>query len=244
MENILNFRCLAEDLINKNGKSIKENTIFRSALPRRASKNDVDTFNNLNIKYIYDLRSNDELSKDGEVIIEGIQVSNYNIVKQVASQNDMAKLLSASKDDVDNFMIGLYENELFEARAYKELLHNILKQDTPQFLFNCTAGKDRTGVLGALLMMILDFSYEDIVIEYLRIDSRLAEALLFNFSEKHDVPDETLENLEGLMLVKSIYIEKFLEKVLNNYGSFDDYLNEFYGINSEIKLEFQRLYLK
>lgn len=54
----------------------------------------------------------------------------------------------------------------FENPAYRRLFELLLRNDGNLY-FHCTAGKDRTGVAGFLIMMALGMDEKDAVNEYL-----------------------------------------------------------------------------
>ncbi len=243
MQKILNFRTLAKGMKNKDGKEIKANKIFRSAGLSHASTSDIEDLKSNNILYVYDLRSSNEMKHAKMLEADGIKVVNYDIIKHNADQNDMRKLGSITPELVDKFMIQLYENDLYNSDEYKILLEALLNQDSDEFLFHCTAGKDRTGVLSAILMMILDFDYESIVKEYLLIDNNLKEFLLQVTAKSMEIPREELEKLDGIYLVKDIYIQSYLDKILSKYNDFDAFLEQKLGIDNHKKQLFQAKYL-
>ena len=80
MENLHNFRMLAEGLFNRDGYKLKDNMIFRFALPKKINKNQLEQIESLNIKYIYDLRSIEETVKTGTISLEHILIRNIKIM--------------------------------------------------------------------------------------------------------------------------------------------------------------------
>lgn len=59
--------------------------------------------------------------------------------------------------------------------AYTKILKKLARPDVQPFLINCTAGKDRTGVLIALLLLLVDVPKDVIAQEYSLTDLGLAD---------------------------------------------------------------------
>jgi len=57
MENLQNFRMLAEGLFNKDGYKLKDNMIYRFGLTEEINEIQIKYLESLNFKYIYDLRN-------------------------------------------------------------------------------------------------------------------------------------------------------------------------------------------
>ncbi len=143
--------------------------IYRFALPEEIKEGQIKFLESLNLKYIYDLRSVEETVKTGTISLKHGLTRNIEIM-DTGKQNDYSLMQTMDQSDFSQFMIDLYE-DFAKSSGFEEVMDMILKQESPKFAFHCTAGKDRTGILGAVIMFILDFNIDDIVTEYLKIDS-------------------------------------------------------------------------
>ena len=169
MENIINYRPLAAGIKNRYGKHIKPDTILRSGNVSQASNSDITALRSMGIRYIYDFRSAFEVAKKPPLPAEIFTTRHFDIVPQAAPRN-YAELHVSDPDNVRNIMVQQYATHFSRTDAYKPVIENILSQESAEFLFHCSAGKDRTGIFGALLMMALDFDISDIKAEYLTIN--------------------------------------------------------------------------
>lgn len=61
------------------------------------------------------------------------------------------------------------------APAYTKIFRHILERNDQPFVFHCTAGKDRTGVFGALIMKLVGVDEETICWEYALTEPGLGE---------------------------------------------------------------------
>ncbi|MDK7075496.1 tyrosine-protein phosphatase, partial [Lactobacillus gasseri] len=75
--------------------------------------------------------------------------------------------------------------------ALKRVFQEILSLDENDALvFHCTAGKDRTGLVAAVILLGLGVKEEDIIADYLLSNE------LYLFSIKHTLPtDDDLQNI-------------------------------------------------
>ncbi len=222
MERILNFRLLANGMKNNQQKELKN--IYRSAALNHATADDIQNLKDLNITNVIDLRSKNELKTAPMFNQPGIVSKNILIIDD-DKQNQSNTMI---KRDFGKFMDELYANIFVHTDGFKDELKYILILEGKPFLFHCTAGKDRTGITGVILMHILGFTREQITEEYLRFDERLKIALLQKIKQEHS---EELKNVPEEKLIKVVtiipeYIEAFLSGIERVYGSMDNYIAE------------------
>lgn len=238
MEKILNFRLLAEDLVNKEGKKIKN--IYRSADVSSASASDIDYLCKLGITDIIDLRSDEEITN--LIDSDDITVTNIDIIGN-GKQNDVGKI---AVPDLAELMIDLYQNQFVATNGFTTELNHILNLDGSPFLFHCTAGKDRTGITGAILMHILGFSYEDIKREYLKIDDELVNVIMAKVMEQLEGHQMTIDK-EVLLAIASVsesFLEAFLLGITDEYGTIDKYVETKLQINEQTIESLKSFYLE
>ncbi len=223
MEKLLNFRKLADGMKNVEGKEIKN--IYRSADSSLASKSDIDYLVENNIIDIIDLRSPMEIEKHPTISDERVKRVHINIIDH-GKQNEMAKF---SIDTMQNIMVELYRDEFVDTDGYTEEMAYILGLKGSPFMFHCTAGKDRTGTTGAILMHVLGFTKEQIIEEYLKIDELLIKHIREQnkktFNElKIELTEDAMKIVEDLSGVRKEFIDAYLNRIDEVYGTFDKYV--------------------
>ena len=241
MDGIINFRPLAQGVPNRAGKHIKPNTILRSGIVSTASKNDIAALKDMDIRYIYDFRSGFEIEEMPPLPPDDFTTLHFDIVGQAAPRS-YARLHGTDPEAVKSIMTGRYQTHFSRTDAYMPVIKSILAQDTDGFLFHCSAGKDRTGVFGAILMLALDFDIDAVRNEYLRIDQTQIDAMKRTFLENAGHTGDT-SHLDPLFTVYPEYIDAYLQGVRQTYGSFDDYLFAVCSIDAAIKAQLQKRYL-
>ncbi|MDD7736394.1 MAG: tyrosine-protein phosphatase [Bacillales bacterium] len=96
-------------------------------------------------------------------------------------------------------------------------IFSIISECEENIIINCTAGKDRTGVLCCLLLLLAGVSQEDIVKDYevseIFIEEKINEVRAFNPSFPETMGESKKEAIEG-----------FLKLFFENYGSIENYL--------------------
>lgn len=246
---ILNFREMSKKA-NIRGQKLRSNTIFRSSNPITEFKADLDEIKDKRINYIYDFRSSLEIKKDGQQKIENSETIHVNILPEAGMSNED---LETYLQNAEKFMNSMYKDMLSESKEYSSFIHSILNQETPAFLFHCTAGKDRTGVGAVILMHILEFETETIMEEYLKIDPDLIDFLSIKFMPDPSIISANVSNIElselknkmfGFITVKKEYLLSFYKGVEERYGDMDRYIKDFLKISSDEILELRRRYLE
>lgn len=148
---------------------VKPHLAFRCANIAGLTENGLTTLKNLGIKAIFDLRSDGEVEKDGYP--QGLEP--YDIKRihcPVFTKDDYSPHAIAVR--YSNLMtswstyVHVYQDMLeLGTNAYKRVFEYIRDENQP-FIFHCTAGKDRTGVLGMLILLLAGIDKDIIAKEY------------------------------------------------------------------------------
>ena len=104
------------------------------------------------------------------------------------------------------------------AQRFARGVELIAEKDRYPVLINCTAGKDRTGILVALVMDLLGIDDHSIGAEYERSNDGI-EALIEYHESIGRRPQGTLEDIRLQMETPAKHILGFLEEVRARYGS-------------------------
>ncbi|MCL2631338.1 MAG: tyrosine-protein phosphatase [Firmicutes bacterium] len=168
LEKVINLRDLGGVKV-ANDREVRGGVFFRSSCLDRASESDTATIKALGINTIVDFRDDNWYEMRRKRDKSEICKNYFNVPVQVESAN-IVKLkrlsYSALKNLSDQDMIECYENLAFGNHSYKKLFEVIKNGDTP-VLFNCSVGKDRTGVASAILLYMLGAPKEEVVNEYI-----------------------------------------------------------------------------
>lgn len=151
LSNTLNFRDLG-GYATASGGATKFGVFYRSACPNGLNSDDVNMLKDLNVTTAVDLRGGSNADeKQRGFICDGITVYNIPI-----GTNEIPRRAV----DVPEGYMRVTEHPNF-AEVFK-----ILADCSGAAVFHCFAGKDRTGIVAALLLMLADVSDTDIIADY------------------------------------------------------------------------------
>lgn len=145
------------------------NLIYRCALMTNISDAGVAALKHFGVAAVFDLRSHGEAQNDGvHEKLAAAGITRYHT--PVFSEDDYSPQTIAMRYlklmSLWSTYVHVYENVLEHGwQAYKTILEYI-RDDGRPFVFHCTAGKDRTGVLSMLLLLLAQVDPHTIAMEY------------------------------------------------------------------------------
>lgn len=258
-EGICNFRDLG-GLKKRQGETVRHGMIFRSDELSRLTDTDVSHLTKLPLRTIVDLRTDWEISRWPDrhpatirnavvctldtprcLISIGNLYDDKSIERLDPAVRDMlgdtdAKLGTLPEEQIREAVIKLYEMMIEEAdfiEAYRRIFSMLLQDENMPLLFHCMAGKDRTGVLAALIYSALDIDEEAIVEDYL-VSNVVA-------GRKYAKQIAMNPSLRYLYRAYPEYISAFLGKIRGKCGTAEHYLRETLNVDTD---EMKKLYLE
>jgi protein-tyrosine phosphatase len=167
----VNFRDLGGYPTHDGGYT-RRGLIFRSGKLSELTDADRLTLKGLNIKTAFDLRAEREYKTDGmDAVGDGIEV-----VLMPTTLDEMGIIAKLSTDP-DNFrMVDFYLSNFAQRAGYHaELFKAIVKRLANPLIIHCSAGKDRTGIMAALLLRVAGVADEHIITDYAETAQHLVE---------------------------------------------------------------------
>lgn len=202
LKNIKNMRDLG-NYPTKSGGYTKNGTFYRSDLPKNMDDEEIEKILKLNISTVIDLRTEEEVNrKPNSLNIKNIDYYNVSLLGD--------KCPEFEKDIPIGYMNILSNNETMR-KTFKIILNA-----KGSVLFNCTAGKDRTGMVAMLLLKLADVYDEDILVDYQISYTYLKEDIRKMHKDNPDLPAFLGES-------KMEYMEETLEMFNNKYVNIIDY---------------------
>jgi protein-tyrosine phosphatase len=144
---------------------------------------DRERFAELGITAVYDLRSDEERERLPDPI-ESIHVSLVSRMIQHGPPPDFAAMIA--HDDGVALMRQLYSGLLAHAGPDMGIVLRRIAAGDGATLFHCTAGKDRTGMLAALLLELVGVDREHVLDD-------------FELTERYHHPDQAAETAARMM---------------------------------------------
>ncbi|WP_413532879.1 tyrosine-protein phosphatase [Empedobacter brevis] len=247
LKKVNNIRTLGK-LTNRDGRILKDSLFYRSANLHKLK--DKKKVNHFNIQHIIDLRTDDEISKKPDIILPHITYNHYPAFTDKEDQLNQARKLvlkgKVNSTDAYNRMIKFYQEYPIEnPEMIKTIITEILDTDSP-ILYHCTAGKDRTGMISAFILKILNFDDETIYQEYLLsnnfrkpiVQKRLNKAKHLHFL----FPKADIKVLEKLSWIEEDYLKAAFNEIDKKYGSFENYMKIVLDISDEKRNDYINKY--
>ncbi|MBC2188990.1 tyrosine-protein phosphatase [Listeria booriae] len=248
LEGCFNFRDLG-GYVNTAGKTVKWGKLYRSSLLTNITEKDKDTLEKLGVSWICDLRSTSEIAAKPTPALAHIKNRHIPIGTAKNESTESQKIDIPDDHRVYEPLMGESYRVFVQSKdGFREIFNDIIEKEEVPFLFHCTAGKDRTGVLGALLLKLLDIPENTILADY-ELTNQYADNILgemqglvnaFSNSEKKI----DLENFRPMAEARPAYLEIAFDEMQKEYGSVDAYLEKGIGITPTEKAKFQTMMLE
>jgi len=227
LDGALNFRDMG-GYPGANGRAVKWRTLFRSGTTYAMTARDLEQLDH--VRFAYDLRSNRERLAQPNVLMRIPNLTyNYRADEQV--EGDIQRLFASDRPKPEHshaLMLNLYRELPYDfEESFRELFKMIARGNLP-LVFNCAAGKDRTGVAAALVLAALGVSREVILADYL-LTAQFFErscSLLLNGHYREMFGKVDREVWEPLMRVHPEYLSARFDRLIERHGSVENYLRE------------------
>lgn len=166
VEGISNFRDLGGYGPRSKG-GLRPGIVFRSANTSTVTEAGIEAMRSLGIKTVFDLRSETERERVGTARIPGIEVRWTPVFqKQDSSPAALAKRYSHFFDPTAGFEQAYREILSKGGPAYREIMLHLRDRPHDGILIHCTAGKDRTGVICSLILLLMGLDKDTVSREY------------------------------------------------------------------------------
>jgi protein-tyrosine phosphatase len=208
-----NFRDLG-GYPTRSGRRLRSGQVFRSDALHLLTADDVTQFRDqLRIGQVIDLRSTAELRIDGRGLL-GAEPIHFRHLPLFDGAATASRALPADMDLADRYFSIVNHGMQPIGRVV-----TAIAESTDPTVYHCAAGKDRTGVISALLLGLLDVDDETIISDYAltqerlqQITERLAADQGYWTAAIRTLPPDTLHARPQTMIA-------FLEQLQAKYGS-------------------------
>ncbi len=227
MEGSVNFRDLG-GYRNCDRQMIKWGTLFRADSLHRLSEIDLEIMASLKINTVIDFRTDREAKQSPDALPPDQQVNYVHLpIKSGEFDFISAMKLLADRDSqwpTGDFMVKNYESYLTDfPKVWKRVF--LLLADTCNYplVFHCTAGKDRTGVCAALIMLLLKIPEEEIIQDH-QLSNEYIASIVDSIKKSLEDQGYPYEKLEPFFSAPLNAINRFLDILKEEYGTVDSFL--------------------
>ena len=250
LEGAANFRGLG-GLTTLEGRRVRPGTLYRSEGPAHFTERDAATLRALEIRTVCDLRSDAERSTHPNDWCSGGALLHIDIAIDVRVVGNRAWDFMRADPTAAGGRAAMAYNYRAMGRsmtgAFRRLIDHLLEPRKVPVLIHCTGGKDRTGVMVALLLHALGVAPEQIEADYVLSAQhtggpRFAAGLRKMFDDL-GIVDPPAELLALVVGVEAPYLKVAMDEILGG-DSLDRFFEERIGLGRGRRAALQDLFLQ
>ena len=227
--------------VGAGGRRVRRGLVFRADSLHRLSEADLVALGNLKLSCLIDMRSPHEVESVGpdrlptpapvQVVslpLHDPEAKIFVSVGVLLGRSTATQLPVGSSANAEHLMRQLYRwfvSSPLARRTFAAAVRLIADGEALPVLFHCTAGKDRTGWLSAILLTALGVDRDQVVTDYLRTEQFNAasnEYLLTVLAKRMPDPLAALPLLQARLE----YIEAAFAEADAIFGGMDGYLRD------------------
>jgi protein-tyrosine phosphatase len=216
LEGAVNFRDLG-GYDAGGGMRTRWRTLFRADGLGDLTAADFAMLRALGIRTVIDLRSAEELERGRfDVDAHPVTFHHFPIIE---------KLPDADAFDKQPGLLGTQYLDMIRdaGSAFVSVLEILAAPGSLPAVFHCTAGKDRTGVLSAIVLSLLGVDEPTVVADY-ALSGAAMTRLRAKIIVKYPDSRETIENLTDVFSAEPAQMEALLDHLKATFGSVDAYV--------------------
>lgn len=224
-EHLHNFRDLG-GYRTGDGRTLRWGRLFRSDSLAKLQGADLERFRALGIRTVIDLRYPWEIAAKGRVPqSEGLTYLNLSVEHRPYDQAEIDPDL-----DPWRFLADRYAEVAHDGTAELREALEVIASDSGPLVFHCASGKDRTGLLAALVLALLGVDEQDILEDFALTELATAR-LVADWRAAN--PTRTLI-WPGYGRAPADVMRLFLADLAAEYGSAHGYAVERLGIGEDL----------
>ncbi len=226
LEGAFNFRDIG-GYETDDGRHVRWHRVYRSGQIHKLTDADVAAFESRRILTVVDLREKDEYTSAPDRLPPGATLISCAGGK-ITPMEDWAHMLAGATSGVP-FMKAFYSDIHGLAARFKPYFQTLLDlPDDHALLLHCMAGKDRTGIGIALLLLALGVPRARIVEDYLLTNTHGTKVLFGEHAER--LPESVRQDL---LAAKEEYLQAFFAALEEHHGSDVQFLTQAIGLTPE-----------
>lgn len=235
-----NFRDIAY-------QNVKKNKIFRGESLYHLSLKDQKLFKEkYNIKVVVDLRTNQEHNDKKNKVIKGIKYIHLPLItmEEMGASSEKEGKRNVIKNHKLPDIYDYYRRLVSPKRrdSWSEIFRLLLENDDGAIYFHCTVGKDRTGIVSALILTLLGIDKETIYKDYLITNEHPIIPFsyrIFALSLDKEFRKEFWEYFKA----KKEYLDAAFTEIDKVYGSIDNFFIECCSLDNDKISKIKEKYL-
>jgi protein-tyrosine phosphatase len=213
------------------GGTTRWGVLYRAGLLSEMTAADLDAFDALCVRTVFDLRRDDERAVAPDPM-PNVHVCLMSHVLANTAMPDRSSLV----DDADGreFMRRLYSGLLAHCGPeIGRLIRGLVEPGALPALFHCTAGKDRTGIVAALILLAVGVDRETVLDDFELTNSyitRDTHAAMYQRMLDHGMSPEAAA---GMFAADRASMAATLDELDTTYAGAETYLSTSAGLTSD-----------
>ena len=247
---VLNFRDLG-GIRTMQGRQIQWGKIYRSGKLEKLQREEFEAMKALGIRTVVDLRTIGEVTEEPDKIPPNEGINLIHIPISGITDEDLHKTKKDIKKQSPEEFDGAGKMETVMERFamqghqdFAKVFELLLNEENSSIVYHCTAGKDRTGLLTALILSALGVADEVIMQEYLLSNYYRHEKMERNARLGAHILGIETESSRAIMDVRPNYLEASFHAIIEKYGSTEQYLQTAIGLEEQDLAKLRDLYLE
>ena len=211
-------------LVTLGGDTLRRGVAYRADGLHRLPPAEIERLAALGVRTVVDLRSNGELDVAASIAADGIVVLHLPVLRETWS--DDAFTDDPDTTDAVTFLVDRYLEMLEQGAPAIAAIFELLATDGCRPLaFHCSAGKDRTGVVAALLLASVGVGDDDIAADYTTSAAAMAKLVEWVRLHRPEAADAMSRQPAAFLSCPPEAMHVFLARVRERWGSVTSYLD-------------------
>jgi len=233
-------------IATSNGRTVRFGTVFRADAMNKLTDADVARFAGMGLRTAVDFRGTSEIAASGAdrlpagaigVHAPALDESTGDLATMISAMlatgdnAGLAELLGDGKGYAMNVEGGASMATSAQSRkSFAETLRRLADPRQVPLLYHCTAGKDRTGMMTALLLTTLGVPRTTVTADYMASNDyrRAGNEATYAYLRSKGID---VELIRPVMEQSPAYVDAFLDTIQREYGSIDRYLAKGLGLD-------------
>jgi protein-tyrosine phosphatase len=247
-----NFRDLG-GYKTQDGRQLRQGILFRSGVLSYFKPSDMQVLSRLGIKTICDLRSSDEREKEPTEFPKEANILSWDMENSVADAIKKSGWEAPeSARHAHEILLSSYQSIPYWLVPHLQGLFQCLATERVPLLFHCSAGKDRTGIVAAIVLHFLGVPREAILEDYELTNTAvdLEAFILENSRSKLGLANEVnpiyalSDDIKKVMLsADREFLLAALAKIESDNGSIDNFVKKILKVDDTDKNKIREIVL-
>lgn len=235
---VSNFRDLG-GYRTAEGRYVQWGKLYRSPELSDLTPDDLHYLDSLHLRQICDLRDSDEVAAMPSPPLAPAVHSHIPLVEMLGRDvmrqpGDVTGGGGLPASEPGQLLIDMNRSLVHSTAGIRSIFDHLLAENGAPLLFHCTAGKDRTGLVAALLLLTLGVPKDTVMTDYLLTNRYLNTGVLrAKTAAKLGTGKISNEALDAVWEARSQYLEAAFAEIERESGDVSRFVTESLGLSAD-----------